>query len=85
MSHLESALTQIRALVGDRLSTAMAVRQHHGADASWHPPLPPDAVVYAHSTEEVSAIVKICAATVPNIRRPNVPVLIKRIMCSSSL
>ncbi len=60
---LESAITQIRALVGDRLSTAMAVRQHHGADASWHPPLPPDAVVYAHSTEEVSAIVKICAAT----------------------
>jgi D-lactate dehydrogenase (cytochrome) len=41
----------------------MAVRQHHGADASWHPPLPPDAVVYAHSTEEVSAIVNICAAT----------------------
>jgi D-lactate dehydrogenase (cytochrome) len=60
---LESAIEQIRALVGDRLSTAMAVRQHHGADASWHPPLPPDAVVYAHSTEEVSAIVKICAAT----------------------
>jgi len=60
---LESAIAQIRALVGDRLSTAMAVRQHHGADASWHPPLPPDAVVYAHSTEEVSAIVKICSAT----------------------
>jgi D-lactate dehydrogenase (cytochrome) len=62
-ANLESAIEQIRALVGDRLSTAMAVRQHHGADASWHPPLPPDAVVYAHSTEEVSAIVKICAAT----------------------
>ena len=66
---LESAITQICALVGDRLSTAMAVRQHHGADASWHPPLPPDAVVYAHSTEEVSAIVKICAAT----RTPIIP------------
>jgi D-lactate dehydrogenase (cytochrome) len=62
-ANLESAIEQIRAVVGDRLSTAMAVRQHHGADASWHPPLPPDAVVYAHSTEEVSAIVKICAAT----------------------
>src|SRR6185437_8345683 len=30
---------------------------------------PPDAVVYAHSTEEVSAIVKICAAT----RTPIIP------------
>ena len=66
---LESAIAQIRALVGDRITTAMAVRQHHGADASWHPPLPPDAVVYAHSTEEVSAIVKICAAT----RTPIIP------------
>jgi D-lactate dehydrogenase (cytochrome) len=63
VSNLESAIVQIRQLVGDRLSTAMAVRQHHGTDASWHPPEPPDAVVYAHSTEEVSAIVKICAAT----------------------
>jgi D-lactate dehydrogenase (cytochrome) len=63
VSDLDSAIAQIRQLAGDRLSTAMAVRQHHGADASWHPPEPPDAVVYAHSTEEVSAIVKICAAT----------------------
>jgi D-lactate dehydrogenase (cytochrome) len=63
LSNLDSAIAQIRQLVGERMSTAMAVRQHHGADASWHPPLPPDAVVYAHSTEEVSAIVKICAAT----------------------
>jgi len=63
LSNLDSAIAQIRQLVGERVSTAMAVRQHHGADASWHPPLPPDAVAYAHSTEEVSAIVKICAAT----------------------
>jgi D-lactate dehydrogenase (cytochrome) len=63
LSNLDSAIDQIRQLVGERMSTAMAVRQHHGIDASWHPPLPPDAVVYAHSTEEVSAIVRICAAT----------------------
>ncbi|HTJ64821.1 MAG TPA: FAD-linked oxidase C-terminal domain-containing protein [Alphaproteobacteria bacterium] len=63
MSNIENAVAQIRKLVGDRVTTAMAVREHHGADASWHPPKPPEAVVYAHSTEEVSAIVKICAAT----------------------
>jgi D-lactate dehydrogenase (cytochrome) len=59
----ESAIDRIRALIGDRLSTAESVRGHHGTDASWHPPAPPEAVAYAHSTEEVSAIVKICHAT----------------------
>jgi D-lactate dehydrogenase (cytochrome) len=59
----ESAIDRIRALIGDRLSTAMAVRGHHGTDASWHPPSPPDAVAYAHSTDEVSAIVGICHET----------------------
>ncbi len=63
MSNIETAVAQIRDIVGTRITTAMAVRDHHGADASWHPPMPPEAVVYAHSTEEVSAIVKICAAT----------------------
>ena len=63
MSNIDSAVAQIRDIVGTRITTAMAVRDHHGADASWHPPMPPEAVVYAHSTEEVSAIVKICAAT----------------------
>ena len=63
MSNIETAVAQIRDIVGTRITTAMAVREHHGADASWHPPKPPEAVVYAHSTEEVSAIVKICAAT----------------------
>ncbi len=60
---LAVALDRIRAIVGERLSTAMAVRLHHGTDASWHHPMPPDAVVMAHSTEEVSAVVRICAGT----------------------
>src|SRR5271157_3324151 len=59
----DSAIEQLRALMGPRLSTAMAVRQHHGTDASWHQALPPDAVVFAHSTEEVSKIMQVCAAT----------------------
>ena len=48
-------------LVGDRISTALAVREHHGHDMSYHQSLPPDAVVFVHSTEEVSEIVKLCA------------------------
>jgi D-lactate dehydrogenase (cytochrome) len=58
----DAAIAAIKALLGDRLSTARAVREQHGRDESYHAPAPPDAVAFARSTEEVSAIVKICAA-----------------------
>ena len=51
----------LRALLGDRCSTSDAVRQHHGKDESAHPHAPPDAVVFAQTTEEVAAVVKLCA------------------------
>jgi D-lactate dehydrogenase (cytochrome) len=57
----DAAIAEIRALLGDRLSTAKAVREQHGRDESYHAPAPPDAVAFADSTEEVSAIVAICA------------------------
>ncbi|HJN24687.1 MAG TPA: FAD-binding protein, partial [Rhodospirillales bacterium] len=37
------------------------MREQHGQDLSCHPALPPDAVVFARSTDEVSEIVKLCA------------------------
>jgi len=46
---------------GSRLSTADAVREHHGRDESPYPPMPPDAVVFVNSTEEVAAVVDACA------------------------
>ena len=49
------------ALLGDRLSTSTAVREQHGKDESYHAPMAPDAVAFAHSTEEVATIVKHCA------------------------
>jgi D-lactate dehydrogenase (cytochrome) len=56
-----SLLVSLRQLLGDRLSTSPAVCAHHGKDESYHPPHAPDAVAFAHSTEEVAAIVKLCA------------------------
>jgi D-lactate dehydrogenase (cytochrome) len=47
---------------GERLSTAAAVREQHGKDESYHTPAPPDAVVFARSTEEVAEVVRLCAA-----------------------
>jgi D-lactate dehydrogenase (cytochrome) len=55
-----SLLASLRRLVGDRLSTSAAVCAHHGKDESYHPPHAPDAVAFVHSTDEVSAIVKLC-------------------------
>lgn len=54
-------LEELRGVVEQRLSTSEAVCFQHGKDESWHESMPPGAVVFAHSTEEVSDIVKICA------------------------
>ncbi len=55
------AIDILKQMLGDRLSTAMAVRQQHGKDESYHTPHAPEAVAFAQSTEEVSEIVKVCA------------------------
>ena len=56
----EEFLTALQALFGERLSTTMAMREHHGRDESSYDPMLPDAVVFAHSTEEVAAAVALC-------------------------
>ncbi|MBP2303680.1 FAD-binding protein [Azospirillum melinis] len=57
----EEARAELSALLGDRFTTSLPVREHHGKDESYHTPFPPDGVAFANSTQEVSAIVKICA------------------------
>ncbi|MCB1433188.1 MAG: FAD-binding protein [Alphaproteobacteria bacterium] len=54
------AVAEIREHLGDRLSTAPAVREQHGKDQTWNPGAPPDAVAFVHSTDEVQKIVAIC-------------------------
>ncbi len=61
-------IAELKALLGDRVSTSVAVREQHGQDESYHTPHAPDAVVFPRSTEEVSEIVKACA-------RKRVPVI----------
>ena len=53
-------LDALRARFGDRLSTAEAVRAHHGRDESAYAPMLPDAVVFAQTTEDVAAVAKLC-------------------------
>ncbi|RQN35058.1 FAD-binding oxidoreductase [Paraburkholderia tropica] len=54
-------LDALRSAFGERVSTAEAVRAHHGRDESRFDPQLPDAVVFAQSTEDVQTIVKLCA------------------------
>src|SRR3979409_2350167 len=64
----QSVVTELRALLGERVSTSAAVREHHGKDESYFPYALPDAVVFPHSTEEVRDVVDIC-------RRHRVPMI----------
>jgi D-lactate dehydrogenase (cytochrome) len=56
-----AAIVEIREFLGERLSTAQAVRDQHGKGEAYHVPAPPDAVAFAETTEEVAKIVRICA------------------------
>jgi D-lactate dehydrogenase (cytochrome) len=54
------AVAEVRSLLGERLSTAPAVREQHGKDQTWNPGAPPDAVAFVRETAEVQSIVRIC-------------------------
>ena len=43
-------LSGLRDLLGDRVSTAEAVRDHHGKSEGPYPSQPPDAVCFAETT-----------------------------------
>ncbi|MCG2592435.1 FAD-binding protein [Ramlibacter sp. XY19] len=58
----EELAQQLAARFGERFSTSQAVRLQHGTDESAYEPCPPDAVVFAQSTEEVAEVVRLCAA-----------------------
>jgi len=58
----DAAIAALTALLGPRLSAARADRDRHGTSEAWFPPTPPDAVAWPESTQEVSQIVRICAA-----------------------
>ncbi len=61
LASVQTAIDELRVLLGDRLSTSTGVRDHHSKDESWHIPHRPDAVAFPTSTEEVAQIVQICA------------------------
>jgi D-lactate dehydrogenase (cytochrome) len=59
---VDAVTAALRDRYGERLTTALAVREQHGRDESYHRPAAPDAVLFAESTAEVVEAVKLCAA-----------------------
>ncbi len=57
----EALIAALGNALGDSFSRAPAVCEQHGRDESYHPTIPPDGVAFARSTEEVAAIVTLCA------------------------
>jgi len=55
-------LDDLKAVVGERLAVGEAIRLPHGSSETHFGPIPADAVIFFHSTEEVAAIVKLCVA-----------------------
>ena len=64
----QTVVSELKALLGERVSTSAAVREHHGKDESYFPYAPPDAVVFVKNTEEIRDVVDIC-------RRHRVPMI----------
>ncbi|MFW8596067.1 FAD-binding oxidoreductase [Cribrihabitans neustonicus] len=58
---IKAAVDILKQQFGERLQTGRAIREQHGHTTTWIVNQAPDAVVFPASTEEVSAIVKVCA------------------------
>ena len=59
---IQTAIDAIEIACPDIISTTSAVLAEHGQNEAYFPNTPPDAVVFPRSTQDVSEVVKICAA-----------------------
>ena len=61
-NNITTAISELKQLLDTHLSTGDSIREIHGRDEAYTEPALPDAVAFPESTEEVSAIMKICSA-----------------------
>lgn len=60
-SGVDTVISGLRERLGERISTAVALREQHCSTLTWLPSQAPDAVVFPETTQEVSDIVKLCS------------------------
>jgi D-lactate dehydrogenase (cytochrome) len=58
----ETVIAALAARFGNRLVTSQAVREQHAHTTTWLDNQPPDAVVFAQTTDDVQQVVRLCAA-----------------------
>lgn len=58
---IQATVTELQALLGDRLSTGASILDQHSHDEAYTPPVLPDAVAFPETTDEVSQILRICS------------------------
>ncbi|MCB1495786.1 MAG: FAD-binding protein [Bauldia sp.] len=66
---IAEALPRLAGRFGERFAQSEAVRRQHGHTLTWLTNQPPDAVIFAESTEDVVEIVRVCA----DLRVPVIP------------
>ena len=57
-------IATLQAQFSDRCSVNRDILARHGRGESWHPSMAPDVVVFPASTDEVAAIMRLCAQSV---------------------
>jgi len=57
---VDAVIAAAREFLGDRLSTAQAIREQHSHGEDQSPPTLPDAVAFVETTEEVSRLLALC-------------------------
>ena len=57
---IQQAIDILKQQFGDRLNTAESVRMQHGHTTTRIPTEPPDAVIFAESTDEIATIMQVC-------------------------
>jgi D-lactate dehydrogenase (cytochrome) len=60
-NRISTAIAVLRQRFGDRVQTGEAIRRQHANTLTWIPNQPPDAVIWAETTDEVREIVRIAA------------------------
>src|SRR5262249_39624289 len=58
---MAGAIRALAARFGNKVVTSQAVRQQHANTTTWIANEPPDAVVYAGSTQDVQGVIGLCA------------------------
>lgn len=57
----QAVISRLGPVFGDRISVSRPLRDQHGKDTTFHPTVPPDAVVFPETVQEVQLVARACS------------------------